>query len=135
MVTVRQVPEAKPSAGVRTRPVVLPEVLNILEQDMALRKVQVPLGHCNPRKICLYDRRSGSPASSSSGSGDDRSPETRATDLDTSPAPCKPTPLYDLMRQRLLQSFAIHADDTPLVLMRPRRTAFARVYLGDSQKS
>ena len=41
------------------------------------------------------------------------------------------TPLYDLMRQRLLQSFAIHADDTPLVLLRPRRTAFAWVYLGD----
>ena len=41
-------------------------------------------------------------------------------------------PLYDLMRQRLLQSFAIHADDTPLVLLRPRRTAFAWVYLGDA---
>ena len=35
------------------------------------------------------------------------------------------TPLYDLMHRRLLQSFAIHADDTPLVLLRPRRTAFA----------
>jgi hypothetical protein len=31
-----------------------------------------------------------------------------------------------------LQSFAIHADDTPLVLLRPRRTAFAWVYLGDA---
>jgi transposase len=41
------------------------------------------------------------------------------------------TPLYDLMRRRLLQSFAIHADDTPLVLLRPRRTAYAWVYLGD----
>jgi len=41
-------------------------------------------------------------------------------------------PLYDLMRQRLLQSFAIHADDTPLVLLRPRRTAYAWVYLGDT---
>src|SRR6478609_11440481 len=41
-------------------------------------------------------------------------------------------PLYDLMRQRLLQSFAIHADDTPLVLLRPRRTASAWVYLGDA---
>jgi transposase/uncharacterized coiled-coil protein SlyX len=41
-------------------------------------------------------------------------------------------PLYDLMRRRLLQSFAIHADDTPLVLLRPRRTAFAWVYLGDA---
>lgn len=42
------------------------------------------------------------------------------------------TPLYDLMRQRLLRSFAIHADDTPLVLLRPRRTAYAWVYLGDA---
>jgi hypothetical protein len=41
-------------------------------------------------------------------------------------------PLYDRMRERLLQSFAIHADDTPLVLLRPRRTAFAWVYLGDA---
>jgi transposase len=41
-------------------------------------------------------------------------------------------PLYELMRQRLLQSFAIHADDTPLLLLRPRRTAFAWVYLGDT---
>jgi hypothetical protein len=42
------------------------------------------------------------------------------------------TPLYDLMHRRLLQSFAVHADDTPLVLLRPRRTAFAWVYLGDA---
>lgn len=42
------------------------------------------------------------------------------------------TPLYDLMRQRLLRSFAIHADDTPLVLLRPRRAAYAWVYLGDA---
>jgi transposase len=41
-------------------------------------------------------------------------------------------PLYDRMRKRLLQSFAIHADDSPLVLLRPRRTAFAWVYLGDT---
>src|SRR4051812_559259 len=34
------------------------------------------------------------------------------------------TPLYDLMHRRLLQSFAIHADDTPLLLLRPRRTAY-----------
>ena len=33
----------------------------------------------------------------------------------------------------LLQSFAIHADDTPLVLLRPRRTAYAWVYLGDAR--
>jgi transposase len=43
------------------------------------------------------------------------------------------TPLYDTMRRRLLQSFAIHADDTPLVLLRPRRTAYAWVYLGDAR--
>ncbi|MBY0456696.1 MAG: IS66 family transposase, partial [Gemmataceae bacterium] len=42
------------------------------------------------------------------------------------------TPLYDLMRQRLLRSFTIHADDTPLVLLRPLRTAYAWVYLGDA---
>lgn len=42
------------------------------------------------------------------------------------------TPLYDEMRRRLLRSFAIHADDTPLLLLRPRRTAFAWVYLGDA---
>ncbi len=41
-------------------------------------------------------------------------------------------PLYDLMRRRVLQSFAIHADDTPLLLLRPRRTAYAWVYLGDA---
>lgn len=43
------------------------------------------------------------------------------------------TPLYDLMHRRLLQSFAIHADDSPLLLLRPRRTAYAWVYLGDPQ--
>jgi transposase/uncharacterized coiled-coil protein SlyX len=43
------------------------------------------------------------------------------------------TPLYDATRRRLLQSFAIHADDTPLVLLRPRRTAYAWVYLGDAR--
>jgi hypothetical protein len=43
------------------------------------------------------------------------------------------TPLYDLMHRRLLQSFAIHADDTPLLLLRPRRTAYAWIYLGDAQ--
>ena len=43
------------------------------------------------------------------------------------------TPLYDLMHCRMLQSFAIHADDTPLLLLRPRRTAYAWVYLGDAQ--
>jgi transposase len=42
------------------------------------------------------------------------------------------TPLYDLMHRRLLRSFAVHADDTPLVLLRPRRAAYAWVYLGDA---
>lgn len=42
------------------------------------------------------------------------------------------TPLYDLIRQRLLRSNAIRADDTPLVLLRPRRSADAWVYLGDT---
>jgi transposase len=42
------------------------------------------------------------------------------------------TPLYELMHRRLLRSFAVHADDTPLVLLRPRRTAYAWVYLGDA---
>lgn len=40
-------------------------------------------------------------------------------------------PLYALMHQRLMRSFAIHADDTPVVLLRLRRTAFVWVYLGD----
>lgn len=39
------------------------------------------------------------------------------------------------MRLRVLQSYAIHADDTPLMLLRPKRTAYARVYLGDVAKS
>jgi transposase len=43
------------------------------------------------------------------------------------------TPLYDLMRQRLLRSFAIHAGDTPLVLLRTRRAAIAWAYLGTSR--
>lgn len=43
------------------------------------------------------------------------------------------TPLYEAMHRRLLQSFAIHADDTPLLLLRPRRTAYAWVYLGDAR--
>ena len=42
------------------------------------------------------------------------------------------TPLYDAMHQRLKLSFAIHADDTPFLLLRPRRTAYAWVYLGDA---
>ncbi|QDU19031.1 IS66 family transposase [Urbifossiella limnaea] len=40
--------------------------------------------------------------------------------------------LNNLTHWRLLRSFAIHADDTPLVLLRPRRTAYAWAYLGDA---
>ena len=43
------------------------------------------------------------------------------------------TPLYDLMHRRLLRSFAIHSDDTALVLLRPRRTAYAWIYPGDER--
>ena len=41
------------------------------------------------------------------------------------------TPLYDLMCSRMKASFALHADDTPLVLLNPRRTAYVWVYVGD----
>jgi transposase len=41
------------------------------------------------------------------------------------------TPLYDLMGLRVRASFALHADDTPVVLLNPRRTAYAWVYVGD----
>ena len=44
----------------------------------------------------------------------------------------RPTPLYGLMHCRPLQLFAVHAADTPSVLLRPRRTAYAWVYLGDA---
>src|SRR5271163_3411361 len=40
-------------------------------------------------------------------------------------------PLYDLMCQRVKRSFALHADDTPLTLLNPHRTAYAWVYVGD----
>jgi transposase len=41
------------------------------------------------------------------------------------------TPLYDCMCRRVRASFALHADDTPIVLLNPRRTAYAWVYVGD----
>jgi transposase len=41
------------------------------------------------------------------------------------------SPLYDLMCRRVRASFALHADDTPITLLNPRRTAFAWVYVGD----
>lgn len=40
-------------------------------------------------------------------------------------------PLFDLMRLRLLTSYAIHADDTAVKLLRPKRSAYAWIYLGD----
>jgi transposase/uncharacterized coiled-coil protein SlyX len=41
-------------------------------------------------------------------------------------------PLYRAMVDRMKRSFAIHADDTPVTLLRPRRTGYAWVYLGDA---
>jgi hypothetical protein len=42
------------------------------------------------------------------------------------------TPLYERMCRRVRQSFAVHADDTPVPLLQPRRTAHAWVYVGDA---
>jgi transposase len=41
-------------------------------------------------------------------------------------------PLYRLMCDRVRQSAALHADDTPVPLLAPRRTAHAWVYVGDA---
>ena len=41
------------------------------------------------------------------------------------------TPLYDLMCRRLWASFALHADDTPIAMLNPRRTSYSWVYVGD----
>jgi transposase len=41
-------------------------------------------------------------------------------------------PIYRLMCQRVLLSAALHADDTPITLLAPRRTAHAWVYVGDA---
>lgn len=41
-------------------------------------------------------------------------------------------PVYRAMAARLKGSFAIHADETPVTLLRPRRTAYAWLYLGDA---
>ena len=41
-------------------------------------------------------------------------------------------PLYDLMHQRIRLSFAVHADDTSILLLDPHRTAYAWAYLGDA---
>jgi transposase len=42
------------------------------------------------------------------------------------------TPLYEAMCRRVRASFALHADDTPIPLLEPRRTAYAWVYVGDA---
>jgi transposase len=41
-------------------------------------------------------------------------------------------PLYRLMCDRVRASASLHADDTPVALLSPRRTAHAWVYVGDS---
>jgi transposase len=43
-------------------------------------------------------------------------------------------PLYRLMVDRVKQSFVIHADDSPVTLLRPNRTAYAWLYLGDASQ-
>jgi transposase len=42
------------------------------------------------------------------------------------------TPLYRLMCDRVRASASLHADDTPVPLLAPRRTAHAWVYVGDA---
>lgn len=41
-------------------------------------------------------------------------------------------PVYRAMIERVQRSYAIHADETPVTLLQPRRTAYAWVYLGDA---
>jgi transposase len=41
-------------------------------------------------------------------------------------------PVYRAMITRLKKSFAIHADESPVKLLQPRRTAYAWLYLGDA---
>ena len=43
-------------------------------------------------------------------------------------------PLYLEMVHRVKQSFVIHADDSPVTLLRPNRTAYAWLYLGDASQ-
>jgi hypothetical protein len=45
---------------------------------------------------------------------------------------CLLDPLYRLMQTRIRQSDAIHADETTLTLLRPRRSGYAWVYIGDN---
>jgi len=41
-------------------------------------------------------------------------------------------PIYRAMISRLKASFAIHADESPVKLLQPRRTGYAWLYLGDA---
>ena len=41
-------------------------------------------------------------------------------------------PIYRAMIVRLKDSFAIHADESPVKLLQPKRTAYAWLYLGDA---
>ena len=41
-------------------------------------------------------------------------------------------PLYFKLTEQVLQSFILHADETPVTLLLPRRTAYAWQYLGDA---
>ena len=41
-------------------------------------------------------------------------------------------PVYQAMAERLKDSFVIHADESPVKLLQPRRTAYAWLYLGDA---
>ena len=42
------------------------------------------------------------------------------------------SPVYELMCRLVRQSFALHADDTPITLLNPFCTAYAWVYVGDA---
>lgn len=42
-------------------------------------------------------------------------------------------PLVGLMANRVRASHAIHADETPVTVLRPKRSAYAWVYLGDAE--
>lgn len=41
-------------------------------------------------------------------------------------------PVYRLMIARLIRSFALHADESPVQLLKPDRSAYAWLYLGDA---
>jgi hypothetical protein len=41
-------------------------------------------------------------------------------------------PLYRAMQERMKKSYVLHVDETPILLLRPRRTAQAWTFIGDS---